>query len=322
MSMIECLDKVATSREDFRDIGAISKAILLCDVLKEADIRRATPYIAYKYGMEFNTAWKDNPELINRFYKTHMPELYAYTAYKLNAILDYLLESIPTLVKQPTIKVDQAVVDSLDRLTDELTRSTGVAIELENSLCTDIDDLIAGKSCIRRPILQEFELLKQITNCNVEINKDIRIYKNGLRRYNTYAFSSRLADICLDIMKKIRYRQGICPSYANWGTLLGALYRLHVPTDWLYENGYGKLYGYCDEYKVPAVVPYCNMELEEVLVGPKEYVKVAYDEKLYKLMQCKRTANRPDNELVTRYVCTFYRPGVLDKEPIDPPSIV
>jgi rRNA-processing protein FCF1 len=234
-----------------------------------------------------------------------MTELYAYVAYKLNQILEYLVENIPTLVKQPTIKVDQAVIESLDRITSELTRNDSAAIEIEGTLCSTIDDIISGKPCIRRSVLQEFELLNQIVQGNAEINKDIRISRNGITRYNTYAFSSRLASICLDVMKKIQNKQGLCPAYHNWGILLGALYKLHVPYDWLYAHGYGRYY-YADSDLDQRLVPYCNMELEEVLVDPKEYVRVIYDDDLYKLMQCKRTANRPDNELIRAYVNTFY----------------
>lgn len=303
-TMLEYLDNIA-QKDNFNCSGTIQKALILCDVLKEADVRRATPYIAYRYGDEFKTGWYKNHHLVKKFYRTHMPELYAYIAYKLGKILEYLVENIPTLVKQPTIKVDQAVIESLDRITNELTRSDSAAIELEGTLTSSIDDIIAGKPCIRRPVLQDFELLNQIVQGNVEINKDSRISRNGLTRYNTYAFSSKLASICLDVMKKIQNKQGVCPSYHNWGILLGALYKLHAPWEWLYEHGYGKFY-YAGKDLDQRLVPYCNMELEEVLVDPKEYVRVIYDDDLYKLMSCKHTANRPDNELIRAYVNTFY----------------
>jgi hypothetical protein len=302
--MLEYLDNIS-QKDDFKCSGAMERALILCEVLKEADVRRATPYIAYRYGDEFKTGWYKNHHLVKKFYRTHMPELYAYISYKLNKILEYLIESIPTLVKQPTIRVDQAVIESLNRLTNELTRSDSATLELEGTLTSTIDDIISGKPCIRRPILQDFELLNQIVEGNAEINSNIRISKNGTARYNTYAFSSKLASICLDVMKKIQNKQGLCPAYRNWGILLGALYKLHAPWEWLYEHSHDKFY-MIDHDTDQRLVPYCNMELEEVLVDPKEFVRVTYDDDLYKLMECKHTANRPDNELIRAYVNRFY----------------
>jgi hypothetical protein len=207
------------------------------------------------------------------------------------------------LLKQTTIRLDGAVIDNLNTLTDSLTKSDSAAIEIESALCTNIDDLLDGKPCIKRPIVNEFELLNKIVQCNVEINKDIRITHNGADRYNVYPFTNKLASICLDIMNKIQYRQGICPAYKNWGTILEALYGLHVPVEWLYEHGHGKFFNYGDHKRIE---PYTSMELEEVLVGPKDFVRVVYDDKLYKLSKCAHNANRPENELVRAYVNMFY----------------
>ena len=232
-----------------------------------------------------------------------MPELYAYNVYKLNKILEYLVESIPTLLKQTTMRLDGAVITNLNNLTDSLTKSDSSAIEIESALCTNIDDLLDGKPCIRRPIVNEFELLNKIIQGNIEVNKDIKIAHNGSDRYNVYPFTNKLASICLDVMNKIQYRQGICPAYKNWGTILEALYGLHVSWDWLYENGYGKFFNRNDNNRIE---PYSSMELEEVLVGPKDFIKVVYDDKLYKLSKCTHNANRPENELVRSYVNMFY----------------
>ena len=173
--MLDFVDKVLPTKESFICNSTIQKALILCEVLKQADIRRVTPYIAAKYGEEFGTGWKDNKDLIKKFYKTHMPELYAYNAYKLNKILEYLIESIPTLLKQTTIRLDGAVIDNLNNLTDSLTKSDSSAIEIESALCTTVDDLLSGKPCIRRPIVNEFELLNKIVQCNIEINKEVHI---------------------------------------------------------------------------------------------------------------------------------------------------
>ena len=300
--MLEFVDKVLP-KENFACNFAMQKALILCEVLKQADIRRVTPYIAAKYGEEFGTGWKDNKDLIKKFYKTHMPELYAYNVYKLNKILEYLVESIPTLLKQTTMRLDGAVITNLNNLTCSLTKSDSSAIEIESALCTTVDDLLDGKPCIRRPIVNEFELLNKIVQSNIEVNKDIRIAHNGADRYNVYPFTNKLASICLDIMNKIQYRQGICPAYKNWGTILEALYGLHVSWDWLYEHGYGKLFNRSDNNRIE---PYSSMELEEVLVGPKDCIRVVYDDKLYKLSKCAHKANRPENELVRAYVNMFY----------------
>lgn len=300
--MLEYVDKTLP-KENFACNFAMQKALILCEVLKQADIRRVTPYIAAKYGEEFGTGWKDNKDLVKKFYKTHMPELYAYNVYKLNKILEYLVESIPTLLKQTTMRLDGAVITNLNNLTDSLTKSDSSAIEIESALCTSIDDLLDGKPCIRRPIVNEFELLNKIIQGNIEVNKDIKIAHNGSDRYNVYPFTNKLASICLDVMNKIQYRQGICPAYKNWGTILEALYGLHVSWDWLYENGYGKSYHSNDNIRIE---PYSSMELEEVLVGPKDFIKVVYDDKLYKLSKCTHNANRPENELVRSYVNMFY----------------
>ena len=300
--MLEYVDKTLP-KENFACNFAMQKALILCEVLKQADIRRVTPYIAAKYGEEFGTGWKDNKDLVKKFYKTHMPELYAYNVYKLNKILEYLVESIPTLLKQTTMRLDGAVITNLNNLTDALTKSDSSAIEIESALCTSIDDLLDGKPCIRRPIVNEFELLNKIIQGNIEVNKDIKIAHNGSDRYNVYPFTNKLASICLDVMNKIQYRQGICPAYKNWGTILEALYGLHVSWDWLYENGYGKFYHSNDNIRIE---PYSSMELEEVLVGPKDFIKVVYDDKLYKLSKCTHNANRPENELVRSYVNMFY----------------
>lgn len=300
--MLEFVDKVLP-KESFTCNFTMQKALILCEVLKQADIRRVTPYIAAKYGEEFGTGWKDNKDLIKKFYKTHMSELYAYNAYKLNKILEYLIESIPSLLKQTTIRLDGAVIDNLNNLTDSLTKSDSSAIEIESALCTTVDDLLDGKPCIRRPIVNEFELLNKIVQSNIEVNKDIRIAHNGAARYNVYPFTNRLASICLDVMNKIQYRQGVCPAYKNWGTILEALYGLHVSWEWLYEHGYGKFYHGNDNIRIE---PYSSMELEEVLVGPKDFIRVVYDDKLYKLSKCAHNANRPENELVRAYVNMFY----------------
>ena len=301
--MLDFVDKVLPTKESFICNSTIQKALILCEVLKQADIRRVTPYIAAKYGEEFGTGWKDNKDLIKKFYKTHMPELYAYNAYKLNKILEYLIESIPTLLKQTTIRLDGAVIDNLNNLTDSLTKSDSSAIEIESVLCTTVDDLLSGKPCIRRPIVNEFELLNKIVQCNIEINKDIRIAHNGADRYNVYPFTNKLTSICLDIMNKIQYRQDMCPAYKNWGIILEALYSLHVSWEWLYEHGYGKFYY---NNKNIRIEPYSSMELEEVLVGPKDFIRVVYDDKLYELSKCAHNANRPENELVHAYVNMFY----------------
>ena len=159
--MLEYVDKTLP-KENFACNFAMQKALILCEVLKQADIRRVTPYIAAKYGEEFGTGWKDNKDLVKKFYKTHMSELYAYNVYKLNKILEYLVESIPTLLKQITMRLDGAVITNLNNLTDSLTKSDSSAIEIESALCTSIDDLLDGKPCIRRPIVNEFELLRAI----------------------------------------------------------------------------------------------------------------------------------------------------------------
>ena len=301
--MLEYFDNIA-KKESFLCAGTMQKALILCEVLKQADIRRTTPYIAAQYGEEFNTGWKDNKDLIKKFYRTHMPELYAYNIFRLNKILDYLVENIPTVVKQATMRLDAAVIDNLNKLTDSLMKSDSSAIDIESSLCTTVDDLLAGKSCIRRPIVNEFELFNKIVQGNMEVNKDIKISYNGANRYNVYPFSNKLASICLEVMKKIQYRQGICPAYKNWGILLEALYGLHVPWEWLYSNGYGRCY--INVKDTTHIEPYASMELEEVLIDPKSYVKVTYDDKLYKLSKCAHNANRPDNELVRTYVSIFY----------------
>lgn len=300
--MLEFVDKVLP-KENFACNFVMQKALILCEVLKQADIRRVTPYIAAKYGEEFGTGWKDNKDLIKKFYKTHMSELYAYNVYKLNKILEYLVESIPTLLKQTTMRLDGAVITNLNNLTCSLTKSDSSAIEIESALCTTVDDLLSGKPCIRRPIVNEFELLNKIVQSNIEVNKDIKIEHNGADRYNVYPFTNKLASICLDIMNKIQYRQGICPAYKNWGVILEALYGLHVSWDWLYEHGYGKLFNRSDNNRIE---PYSSMELEEVLVGPKDCIRVVYDDKLYKLSKCAHKANRPENELVRAYVNMFY----------------
>lgn len=300
--MLEYVDKTLP-KENFACTFAMQKALILCEVLKQADIRRVTPYIAAKYGEEFGTGWKDNKDLVKKFYKTHMSELYAYNVYKLNKILEYLVESIPTLLKQITMRLDGAVITNLNNLTDSLTKSDSSAIEIESALCTNIDDLLDGKPCIRRPIVSEFELLNKIIQGNIEVNKDIKIAHNGSDRYNVYPFTNKLASICLDVMNKIQYRQGVCPAYKNWGTILEALYGLHVQWDWLYEHGYGKCFNRNDNNRIE---PYSSMELEEVLVGPKDFIKVVYDDKLYKLSKCTHNANRPENELVRSYVNMFY----------------
>src|SRR5574344_571 len=301
--MLDFADKAVPTKESFACNATMRKALILCEVLKQADIRRVTPYIAAKYGEEFGTGWKDNKDLIKKFYKTHMPELYAYNAYKLNKILEYLIESIPTLLKQTTIRLDGAVIDNLNNLTESLTKSDSSAIEIESALCTTVDDLLSGKPCIRRPIVNEFELLNKIVQCNIEINKDIKITRNGANRYNVYPFTNKLESICLDIMNKIKYRQDMSPAYKNWGTILVALYGLHVSWELLYEHGYGKFYYNNNNIRIE---PYSSMELEEVLVGPKDFIRVVYDDKLYELSKCAHNANRPENELVRAYVNMFY----------------
>ena len=290
--------------ESFICSTTMQRALILCKVLQQADIRRVTPYIAAQYGEEFGTGWKDNKDLIKKFYKTHMHELYAYNAYRLNKILDYLIENIHTVNKQATIKVDAAVIENLNNLVDSLTKSDSSAIDIESSLCTTIDDLLDGKPCIRRPIVNEFELLNKIVQTNTEINKDLKLSRLGETRYDVYNFTSKLSSICLDIMKKIQHKQGICPAYRNWGVLLEALYGIHVPWEWLYEHGYVKLFN--DSHKCNRIEPYSSMELEEVLIDPKSRANVIYDDKLYKLSKCTRNANRPDNELVCAYVNMFY----------------
>lgn len=292
-------------KENFLCASTMQRALILCKVLQQADIRRVTPYIAAQYGEEFGTGWKDNKDLVMKFYKTHMHELYAYNAYRLNKILEYLVENIRVVTKQSTIRVDAAVIENLNNLTDTLMQNNGAAIEIESSLCTTIDDLLAGKSCIRRPIVNEFELLNTLVQNNVEINKDHKLTKFGENRYDTYNFTNKLTSICLDIMKKIQLRQGICPAYKNWGILLEALYSIHVPWEWLYEQGYCKLFN--NHHKCDRIEPYSSMELEEVLIDPKSNANVVYDDKLYKLSKCTHNANRPDNELVCAYVNEFYR---------------
>lgn len=291
-------------KENFLCPVTMQRAIILCKVLQQADIRRVTPYIAAQYGEEFSTGWKDNKDLIMKFYKTHMPELYAYNAYRLNKILEYLIENIHTVTKQSTIKVDAAVIENLNNITDSLTRSDSAAIDIESSLCTTIDDLLDGKPCIRRPIVNEFDLLNKIVQTNIEVNKDIRLSQLGENRYDVYNFTNKLASICLDIMKKIQHRQGICPAYKNWGILLEALYGIHVPWDWLYEHGYGKLFMNARRHN--RIEPYSSMELEEVLIDPKSTANVVYDDKLYKLSKCTHNANRPNDELACAYVNMFY----------------
>ena len=281
----------------------VNRCLVLCDVLANADIRRVSPYIAYKYGEKFNTAWKDNPDLIKKFYQLHKPELYAYNSYMLTEMVNHLVSMLSSLNYHPTIPLDAATANCLDNLVKELNNDAD-SVELQQVLTTNMQDVLAGKTFIRRPIFSKFELLNQIACANIEIDKDIRIGCNGLDRHGPYLFSKLLSDACIKILRNINARIGQTPTFHAWGVVLGAIYKLHVDNEWLYSNGYGRYYRQCEEKR--GLEPYYRMNLEDVLVGPNETVDVIPDERLFKITQCKYAAVKPENELIKKYVNLFY----------------
>jgi len=281
----------------------IDRCLVLCDVLAAADIHNVSPYIACKYGEKFNTAWKDNPDLIKKFFRNHKKELYSYNAFMLNQIVNHLVSMIRCINYRPTISVDAATANCLDNLIKELSNDADV-VELQQVLTTNLEDTLENRNTfMRNPIFSKFELLNQIVLTNLEIDKDIRIYKNGADRKGPYVFAKLLEDACVKVLKNINARMGQLPVFHAWGTVLGAIYKLHVNDGWLYINGHGRYYREPTRHELE---PYCHMRLEDVLVDPTENVEVVPDERLFKIMQCDRCAMQPNHDLVKRYVNLFY----------------
>ena len=308
------INNVYNVYEDEEVQTSVCKCLLLCDVLRAADVLHTSPYIAYKYGEKFNTAWKDNHDLIKKYYRTHRRELCAYNAYLLTRIIEDLVDKLKLVNFVPTIQLDAASINSINNILKELENDAD-NVEIQQVLTANLDDVMSNTATyIRRPIFSKFELLNQIACANVEIDRDIQMY-TGSNRNGAYIFCEKLSNICVKVLRNIKASANCIPVFHAWGTVLSAIYKLHIGNDWLYSNGYSYPWGRAPTQIPNGLLPYCYMALEDVLVEPDETVYITPDERLFKMMGCDKCAGKPGHDLVSRYVNTFYalhKPATLN----------
>ena len=218
------------------DIAHLSmhRDIVLIELLKQADIRNTTLFIAAQYANMFNTVWKDNPALIHQYFSTHQRELSMFIKMKMDRVVNRLLDQASRFSTNSrflsTIELDAATAASIDNMLSELKNRANDK-DISTALITTTDDLLAGKPVIRTGILTDLEIFE------IAIRGNKEAYKANEQNYNWRnhpttqlpLLITELYNTLTGIVRNVRYKSAnVCYNYKEWATLLSIIYMLYT----------------------------------------------------------------------------------------------
>ena len=218
------------------DIAHLSmhRDIVLIELLKQADIRNTTLFIAAQYANMFNTVWKDNPALIHQYFNTHQRELSMFIKMKMDRVVNRLLDQASRFSTNSrflsTVELDAATAASIDNMLSELKNRANDK-DISTALITTTDDLLAGKPVIRTGILTDLEIFE------IAIRGNKEAYKANEQNYNWRnhpttqlpLLITELYNTLTGIVRNVRYKSAnVCYNYKEWATLLSIIYMLYT----------------------------------------------------------------------------------------------
>lgn len=239
--MLECPDVVGegslSSRQHPIDILTIR-------LLTKCDIRKVTPFIAYLYGAEFNTAWKKEKHLVLDFYENHRGQISLWMMRKFNKIVHNFIERLDQL-KGPAyapLPMDAATSQSLTALANKLEKLKSGGV-LERFYTTSPTDIL-NSNTIQLGVLNkihEIDLARTIVDYQYK-----KLLASGDYHWAGATRSSELVNgnlkaTCFDTISSILCaasfgRQCVCDVVINYqeiGELLDVLYKLSIPKEFL-----------------------------------------------------------------------------------------
>lgn len=206
---------------------------VLIELLRQVDIRNTTLFIAAQYANMYNTVWKDTPALIHKFYSTHQRELSLFIKMKLDRVVNRLLEAASKFCSNMSylnnVELDAATASCIDNTLRELENRSNI-VDLNNTLLTTVDDLLAGKPVVTTSILSELEVLESVIRGNKEKYK---LYgQQGWRskpRTSLPLLINKICTILADVVRNVRYKSSdVCYNYKEWASLLSIVYMLYM----------------------------------------------------------------------------------------------
>jgi hypothetical protein len=217
--------------------------LYLVEMLRRVDFKEVSLMTAYTFGMDSNAVWKNDPKMVETFFKTHRDDLTEYNKFKILCSVSKLDAGIskfdtPSFINIP---LDPEMINSVLSCLDEA---------LNIHLCNEdapVGDMAVSRSVrtdrVKRPFDLELvdRLLRNAFDRTIEERKDLDNpsdkvmfgqHRHALLDHRTFFDAAQVKKI-VDAINKKYYRASEflldLDGVRMMSYIFGILYRLQVP---------------------------------------------------------------------------------------------
>lgn len=221
--------------------------LVTLELLRNADVRNVTRFLADIYGNEYDTAWHEHPELVEQYYSQNKQRLSLYLVYKFNNIVQRLLKQIDSL-KGPKFKpvcFEANTVNAIMNLAERIEQARDQG-NLKTYLTASPEDFLTNHTEIVDGMTTEVKTLYtivvgEINNYDEMLNERLRGHERNETR-STACFDT-ISNVLISLLNNTRMnRNKLVVNYREIADILGILYRLRMPVQMLYPYNTDDLY--------------------------------------------------------------------------------
>ena len=221
--------------------------LVTLELLRNADVRNVTRFLADIYGNEYDTAWHEQPELVEQYYNQNKQRLSLYLVYKFNNIVQRLLKQID-LLKGPKFKpvcFEANTVNAIMNLAERIEQARDQG-NLKTYLTASPEDFLTNHTEIVDGMTTEVKTLYaivvgEINNYDEVLNERLRGHERNETR-STACFDT-ISNVLVSLLNNVRMnRNKLVVNYREIADILGILYRLRMPVQMLYPYNTDDLY--------------------------------------------------------------------------------
>lgn len=221
--------------------------LVTLELLRNADVRNVTRFLADIYGNEYDTAWHKHPELVEQYYSQNKQRLSLYLVYKFNNIVQRLLKQID-LLKGPKFKpvcFEANTVNAIMNLAERIEQARDQG-NLKTYLTASPEDFLTNHTEIVDGMTTEVKTLYtivvgEINNYDEMLNERLRGHERNETR-STACFDT-ISNVLVSLLNNARMnRNKLVVNYREIADILGILYRLRMPVQMLYPYNTDDLY--------------------------------------------------------------------------------
>ena len=221
--------------------------LVTLELLRNADVRNVTRFLADIYGNEYDTAWHEHPELVEQYYSQNKQRLSLYLVYKFNNIVQRLLKQIdslkgpkfkPVCFEANTVNAIMNLAERIEQARDQGNLKTYLTASPEAFL-TNHTEIVDGMTTEVKTLYTI--VVGEINNYDEMLNERLRGHERNETR-STACFDT-ISNVLISLLNNTRMnRNKLVVNYREIADILGILYRLRMPVQMLYPYNTDDLY--------------------------------------------------------------------------------